>query len=36
MCTEHWLVPGGLSENSAAILHDIAVIRVRHKSTKAT
>ena len=33
MYTDHWLVPGGLPENSAATLHGIAVIRVRHKST---
>ena len=36
MYTDHWLVPGGLPENSAASLHGIAVIRVRHKSTNAT
>ena len=32
MCTEHRLVPEGLSENSAANLHGIAVVHVRLKS----
>ena len=36
MNTEYRLVPEGLPENNAANLHDIAVVRVRLKSTNAT